>query len=204
MLERFLFPPDVQWTPIGKLSGGEKRRLHLLRTLMESPNVLLLDEPTNDLDIQTLTILEEYIEEFQGAVIIISHDRYLLDKIVEKVFVFEGNGEVKGYTGNYSYFKEQTKEVEHKEKVQKERIKGATQKLKFSYNEQREWETIDEDLAKLEEEILYLEQEMEKASSQYTKLQELMNKKEEIESKFEEKMERWMYLSELEDKIKNQ
>lgn len=101
-----MFSSDLQWTPIGKLSGGEKRRLHLLRTLIEAPNVLLLDEPTNDLDIETLTILEQYLEEFPGAVIIVSHDRYLLDKIVDKVFVFEGNGKIKGYTGNYSYFKD--------------------------------------------------------------------------------------------------
>lgn len=125
MMEKFLFPPDLQWNPIGKLSGGEKRRLHLLRVLMESPNVLLLDEPTNDLDIHTLTILEDYLEDFPGAVIIVSHDRYLLDKIVEKVFVFEGDSEIVGYTGNYSYFEENKKGKEEPEvKVQKkERIK---------------------------------------------------------------------------------
>ena len=205
MLERFLFPPDLQWTPIGKLSGGEKRRLHLLRTLMESPNVLLLDEPTNDLDIQTLTILEEYIEEFTGAVIIVSHDRYLLDKIVEKVFVFEGNGQIKAYTGNYSYFKEQTKEEEPKDKEEKkERVKGPSQKLKFSFNEQREWETIDEDISILEEGITKIGKEMENAASEYTMLEELIKNKEEVEKKLEEKMERWVYLSELDEKIKNQ
>ncbi len=205
MLERFLFPPDLQWTPIGKLSGGEKRRLHLLRTLMESPNVLLLDEPTNDLDIQTLTILEEYIEEFPGAVIIVSHDRYLLDKIVEKVFVFEGNGEIKEYTGNYSYFKEQSKEEGPTEKVEKkERVKQTSQKLKFSYNEQREWETIDGDINALEEELAKIEKEMENSASEYTKLEELMKKKEEVEARLEEKMERWVYLSEIEERIRNQ
>ena len=205
MLERFLFPPDLQWAPIGKLSGGEKRRLHLLRTLMESPNVLLLDEPTNDLDIQTLTILEEYIEEFTGAVIIVSHDRYLLDKIVEKVFVFEGNGQIKAYTGNYSYFKEQTKEEEPKDKEEKkERVKGPSQKLKFSFNEQREWETIDEDISILEEGITKIGKEMENAASEYTMLEELIKNKEEVEKKLEEKMERWVYLSELDEKIKNQ
>lgn len=205
MLERFLFPPDLQWTPIGKLSGGEKRRLHLLRTLMESPNVLLLDEPTNDLDIQTLTILEEYIEEFTGAVIIVSHDRYLLDKIVEKVFVFEGSGQIKAYTGNYSYFKEQTKEEEPKDKEEKkERVKGPSQKLKFSFNEQREWETIDEDISILEEGITKIGKEMENAASEYTMLEELIKNKEEVEKKLEEKMERWVYLSELDEKIRNQ
>lgn len=204
MLERFLFPPDLQWNPIGKLSGGEKRRLHLLRTLMEAPNVLLLDEPTNDLDIQTLTILEDYIEEFAGAVIIVSHDRYLLDKIVDKVFVFEGNGQIKGYTGNYSYFKEQTKEEEPKVKEEKkERVKGPSQKLKFSYNEQREWETIDEDISKLEDEIVKIEKEMEASASEYTKLEDLMKKKDQVEGKLEEKMERWVYLSELYEKMQS-
>ncbi len=118
MLEKFLFSKDLQWIPIGKLSGGEKRRLYLLRVLMESPNVLLLDEPTNDLDIQTLTILEDYIDDFPGAVVIVSHDRYLLDKTVDKVFVFEGNGEIVQYTGNYAYFKENKLE-EEKDKKEK-------------------------------------------------------------------------------------
>lgn len=206
MLEKFMFPPDLQWTPIGKLSGGEKRRLHLLRILMEAPNLLLLDEPTNDLDIQTLTILEDYIEDFQGAVIIVSHDRYLLDKIVEKVFVFEGNGKIVGHTGNYSYFKETIKEDELKEDKtpKKERIKEQSKILKFSYKELREWETIDEDIAKIEGNIDILVKEMEAAASEYTRLQELLNQKQELEKKLEEKMERWMYLSELEEKISEQ
>lgn len=206
MLEKFMFPPDLQWTPIGKLSGGEKRRLHLLRILMEAPNVLLLDEPTNDLDIQTLTILEEYIEDFPGAVIIVSHDRYLLDKLVEKVFVFEGDGKIAGYTGNYSYFKEIVKEAEEpKEQApKKERIKEPSKVLKFSYKEQREWDTIDEDIATLEESISNIDKEMEKVASQYTKLEELIKQKQELEQKLEEKMERWMYLSELDEKIKGQ
>jgi ATP-binding cassette subfamily F protein uup len=207
MLEKFLFPPDLQWNPIGKLSGGEKRRLHLLRVLMEAPNVLLLDEPTNDLDIQTLTILEDYIEEFPGAVVIVSHDRYLLDKIVDKVFVFEGNGNIVGYTGNYSYFTENKKDeiIEEKPKETKmEKKREQNKKLKFSYNEQREWETIDEDIAKLEEKIAIIEKEMEAVASQYTKLEELMIQKQEFEQQLEEKMERWVYLSELQEKIKNQ
>lgn len=206
MLEKFMFPPDLQWTPIGKLSGGEKRRLHLLRILMEAPNLLLLDEPTNDLDIQTLTILEDYIEDFQGAVIIVSHDRYLLDKIVEKVFVFEGNGKIVGHTGNYSYFKETIKENELKEDKtpKKERIKEQSKILKFTYKELREWETIDEDIAKIEGDIDKLDKEMEVAASEYTRLQELLNQKQELEKKLEEKMERWMYLSELSEKIDKQ
>ena len=206
MLEKFMFPPDLQWTPIGKLSGGEKRRLHLLRILMEAPNLLLLDEPTNDLDIQTLTILEDYIEDFQGAVIIVSHDRYLLDKIVEKVFVFEGNGKIVGHTGNYSYFKETTKEDELKEDKtpKKERIKEQSKIVKFSYKELREWETIDQDIAKLEGDIDILDKEMEAAASEYTRLQELLKQKQELEKKLEEKMERWMYLSELSEKIEKQ
>lgn len=207
MLEKFLFPPDLQWNPIGKLSGGEKRRLHLLRVLMGAPNVLLLDEPTNDLDIQTLTILEDYIEEFPGAVVIVSHDRYLLDKIVDKVFVFEGNGNIVGYTGNYSYFTENKKDeiIEEKPKETKmEKKREQNKKLKFSYNEQREWETIDEDIAKLEEKIAIIEKEMEAVASQYTKLEELMIQKQEFEQQLEEKMERWVYLSELQEKIKNQ
>lgn len=205
MLEKFMFPPDQQWTPIGKLSGGEKRRLHLLRTLMEAPNVLLLDEPTNDLDIQTLTILEGYIEEFSGAVIIVSHDRYLLDKIVEKVFVFEDNAKIVGYTGNYSYFKETKKEEEPKDQIiKKERIKEPSKTIKFTYKEQREMETIDDDIAKLEDGIVDLEKQMESAASEYTKLEALLKQKQELEQKLEEKMERWMYLTELEERIKNQ
>ncbi|WFA09175.1 ABC-F family ATP-binding cassette domain-containing protein [Tissierella sp. Yu-01] len=207
MLERFLFPPDLQWNPIGKLSGGEKRRLYLLRVLMEAPNVLLLDEPTNDLDIQTLTILEDYIEEFPGAVVIVSHDRYLLDKIVEKVFVFEGNGRIVEYTGNYSYFRDIQKEVETEEKAKEpkvERKKSSNKKLKFTYSEQREWETIDEDIVALEERIANVEKEMETVATQYTKLEELMNQKQDLENQLEEKMDRWVYLSELDEKIKNQ
>lgn len=206
MLEKFMFSADLQWTPIGRLSGGEKRRLHLLRTLMESPNVLLLDEPTNDLDIQTLTILEEYIEDFPGAVIIVSHDRFLLDKIVDKVFVFEGNGKIMGYTGNYSYFKDVKKEEEQPkdQTIKKERIKEASKILKFSYKEQREWETIDNDIAELEREIVEIDKKMEIAASEYTKLEELLSQKQEIEKRLEDKMERWMYLTEIDEKIEKQ
>jgi ATP-binding cassette subfamily F protein uup len=211
MLEKFLFPPDLQWTPIGKISGGEKRRLYLLRILMEAPNVLLLDEPTNDLDIQTLTILEEYIEDFPGAVVIVSHDRYLLDKLVEKVFVFEGNGKIAGYTGNYSYFKEIVKEIEEtkeakeakEQTLKKERVKEPSKVLKFTYKEQREWDTIDDEIDNLEQSIEKIDKEMEAVASQYTKLEELIKQKRELEAKLEEKMERWVYLSELDEKIRD-
>ncbi len=202
MMERFMFPKDLQWNPIGKLSGGEKRRLQLLRVLMESPNVLLLDEPTNDLDIQTLTILEDYIEEFEGAVIIISHDRYLLDKIVEKVFVFEGNGKIVQYTGNYQYFKSLKEEEEIEEKTPKiDKPRQSTRALKFTFNEQREWETIDGEIERLENKIEEIDSEINKSATDYTKLEELLEEKAISEQELENKMERWIYLSELEEKI---
>ena len=206
MMERFLFPKELQWTPIGKLSGGEKRRLHLLRVLMEAPNVLLLDEPTNDLDIDTLTVLEDYIEEFPGAVIIVSHDRYLLDKVVEKLFVFEGNGKIVGYTGNYEYFKEISKSentitILEKKPEKKERQEDKNRQLKFSFNKQREWNEIDDIIACLENEIIEIDSKIEEASSDYARLQELLKEKDMIERRLEEKMERWLYLSELAEKI---
>lgn len=209
MMERFLFPKELQWTPIGKLSGGEKRRLHLLRVLIEAPNVLLLDEPTNDLDIATLTVLEEYIEEFPGAVIIVSHDRYLLDKVVEKLFVFEESGKIVGYTGNYEYFKEIYKAEKENNQIEnkvekKEKPKENNKSLKFSYNEQREWNEIDDIIAKLEDDIVKIDMKIEEYSTDYSKLQEFMAEKEKIEKTLEEKMERWLYLSELAEKIEEQ
>lgn len=204
MMEKFMFSKDLQWTPIGKLSGGEKRRLHLLRTLMESPNVLLLDEPTNDLDIQTLTILEDYLEGFPGAVIIVSHDRYLLDKIVEKVFVFEGNGQVVQYTGNYAYFMEiqRSKENEIQEKTpKKEKTRETKKALKLTFNEQREWESIDEVIANLESKIENINKDIEEYSTDYEKLEGLLNNKELLGEELEEKMDRWVYLSELVEEI---
>lgn len=204
MMEKFMFSKDLQWTPIGKLSGGEKRRLHLLRTLIESPNVLLLDEPTNDLDIQTLTILEDYLDGFPGAVIIVSHDRYLLDKIVEKVFVFEGNGEVVQYTGNYAYFMEIQKSKEDKlqEKTPKKaKPKEAKKALKLTFNEQREWESIDEVIAELELKIENTNKDIEQYSTDYEKLEGLLREKEVLEQDLEEKMDRWVYLSELVEEI---
>lgn len=213
MMERFLFPPSDQWTPIGKLSGGEKRRLYLLKILMNAPNILVLDEPTNDLDIDTLTVLEDYIDEFKGAVILVSHDRYMLNRVVERVFVFEGEGNINEYTGNYNYFKEQ-KEIErelieeqNKENEIKDNKKDKNYKkdkvLKFSYNEKREWETIDEEIAKLETKLQDNEKQTLEAATDYEKLQKLLEEKTEIEQKLEEKMERWIYLNELDEKIKS-
>lgn len=213
MLERFLFPSEKQWTPIAKLSGGERRRLYLLRVLMEAPNVLLLDEPTNDLDIETLTILEDYIDEFQGAVIAVSHDRYFLDRIAEKIFLFEGNGIIKQYTGNYTEFKESeeleqninnSKVDKNKDNVNKnakavDKIKDKP--LKFSYMEQREYDEIDSIIESLENEIAEKDAEIEKAVSDYTLLQKLLSQKEELEKKLEEKMERWVYLNDLAERI---
>ncbi|QGU94718.1 ATP-binding cassette domain-containing protein [Clostridium bovifaecis] len=211
MLERFLFPPSAQWTPISKLSGGEKRRLYLLRVLMEAPNVLLLDEPTNDLDIETLTILEDYLENFQGAVITVSHDRYFLDRMIEKIFDFEGNGKIVQYTGNYSEFKESVNVNESKEREAEDKsLKGASKDnserkkekaLKFSYKEQKEYEEIDAVVAGLEEKIEELEMKISKAGSDYALLQELLKEKENFEKQLEEKMERWVYLNELAEKI---
>jgi len=219
MLERFLFPSSVQYTTVEKLSGGEKRRLYLLRILMEAPNVLLLDEPTNDLDIQTLTILEDYLDSFPGIVITVSHDRYFLDRVVRRIFAFEGQGKVTQYEGGFTdyqaafavkypdglpgeaagtYKKEDAGEKKGKEKPKLER------KLKFSYKEQREWETIEDDIAGLEEAIEVLDKKIEEAASDYGKLNQLMEEKAEKEGLLEEKMERWMYLNDLAEQIQNQ
>jgi ABC transport system ATP-binding/permease protein len=221
MLEKFLFPPHEQWNLIGKLSGGEKRRLYLLRILMEAPNVLLLDEPTNDLDIETLTILEDYLEGFPGAVITVSHDRYFLDRVVDKIFAFEGSGEIVQYTGNYSDYKELTESMEaqvsaednsmnkRKETVNKntssvDKISGEEKKerpLKFSYKEQKEYDEIDNVIAELEGRIEELDTAVNEASSDFEKLQKLLKEKGELEKQLEEKMDRWVYLNELSDRI---
>lgn len=204
LMERFLFTKDDQWTPIGKLSGGERRRLQLLRILMGGPNVLVLDEPTNDLDISTLAVLEDYISEFPGPVIIVSHDRYLLDKLVDKVFVFEGQGRIVQYTGNYSYFLSEEKakfQVKEEKEVKKERPVKKNKTLKFTYNEQREWDGIDEVIGQLEAKLKDLDQKANLHASEYTKLQEIMEERESLETQLEEKMERWIYLSELNEKI---
>lgn len=224
MLERFLFPGSVQYTTIDRLSGGEKRRLYLLRILMDAPNVLLLDEPTNDLDIQTLTILEDYLDSFQGIVITVSHDRYFLDRVVRRIFAFEGNGAVVQYEGgftDYQVARQKMEEMEGKDALQKkvsgnktlekkaekpgaERQEGRYQrpaKLKFSYKEQREWETIEAEIVELEGVIAGLDEQTWAAASSYDKLNKLMTEKEAQEMLLEEKMERWMYLNELAEKI---
>lgn len=209
MLERFLFSPDLQWTPINKLSGGEKRRLYLLRILMGSPNVLLLDEPTNDLDIQTLSILEEYLDEFPGAVIVVSHDRYFLDRVVDKVFAFESDGSIKQYVGGYSdYFEAiqvQTrlesspeKAVESKE-LQVEKPKERARK--FTFKEQKEYTEIDAVINSVENEIKAVAMRMNDTGSDFSLLQELTGVQQQLEIKLEELMERWTYLNELAEEI---
>lgn len=213
MLEKFLFSPEAQWTPISKLSGGEKRRLYLLRVLMEAPNVLLLDEPTNDLDVETLAILEDYLDDFQGAVVAISHDRYFLDRVAEKIFVFEGQGSIKQYTGNYTEINESIKANEklnedlkskgtsgNKQEVQKVKEKP----LKFTFKEQKEYEVIDEIISDIEAKLNEIEGNIEKSSADYNALQQLLLEKGELEKQLEEKMERWVYLNELAQKIEEQ
>lgn len=218
MLERFLFTPDMQYAQIEKLSGGEKKRLYLLSILIASPNVLILDEITNDIDIPTLTILEDYLNAFAGIIIIVSHDRYFLDNMVDRIFAFEGNGKLKQYEGGYTEYLEAKGEVqelvqpavkvaknaEEKKKAAQEWKNNRQTKLKFSFKEQKEYETIDDDIAALEERIEELEKEMEKNASQYTKLAELSNLKEEAEKELEYKMDRWVYLNDLAEKIANQ
>ncbi|WP_288647643.1 ABC-F family ATP-binding cassette domain-containing protein [uncultured Enterococcus sp.] len=198
LLERFLFPRFMHGTLIGKLSGGEKRRLFLLKLLIQQPNVLLLDEPTNDLDIATLTILEDYFRSFPGAVITVSHDRYFLDKVADKLLVFQGNGKQELYYGNMSSYLLKQKELQQPaEKVKpKTQSKEPAGKKKLSYMEQKEWETIEEDIAELEEKISLLQEEMNHQGDNFTRLQELQNDVSETEAQLEEKMARWEYLSE--------
>lgn len=209
LCERFLFDGTMQYTLIKKLSGGERRRLHLLRTLMSAPNVLLLDEPTNDLDIETLNRLEDYLDEFPGVVICVSHDRYFLDRICNKIFAYSGNGEIDIFTGNYSdylIFKEsQPDEIEiveekPKNEVKKEKPKN-NKKLKFTFNEQREFDTIDDDISSLENKIQSIDGNLDKYSTDFTKLQEMLDKKSKLEKELEFKYERWEYLNNLAEEI---
>lgn len=220
LLERFLFSPDMQYAPVSKLSGGERRRLYLLRVLMESPNVLLLDEPTNDLDIASLTILEDYLDSFDGIVVAVSHDRYFLDRIATRIFAFEGDGSVRQYEGGYTDYQNKTGHVisvkgegndslttgvEKGKKVNRNNWKeNAPKKLKMSYKEQREYETIEEDIAAIEEAIQKCEEDIMAYARDFVKLNEVTEKKEELESELLEKMERWEYLEELAEKIEGQ
>ncbi len=244
MLENFLFDGTMQWSKIEKLSGGEKRRLYLLRVLMSAPNVLILDEPTNDLDIQTLTILEDYLDRFDGIVIVVSHDRYFLDRTVGRIFAFEGNGVIRQSEGGYSDYlirlelekpenvsgTGQREKGRRDAKVQTDRAAGETadgtaggtadgaagktdskktwktaeKKLKFSFKEQREFETIDDEIADLEEKLEAMEEKILANATNSAKLSELMQEKEELEQQLEEKMDRWVYLNDLNEQIQKQ
>ena len=211
MCERFLFTPKMQWTPIEKLSGGEKRRLYLLSVLMSAPNVLILDEPTNDLDIETLEILEDYLDGFAGIVITVSHDRYFLDRIVDRIFAFEENGILHQYEGGFSDYYEKSggmqakqAKIAEKPKGKKEYNKDREKKLRFSYKEQKEYEVIDEEIAALEQKIAKLDSEIEMAATQYSRLTELTQEKSELEEQLEFKMNRWVELNELAELIEQQ
>ncbi|MDD3360286.1 MAG: ABC-F family ATP-binding cassette domain-containing protein [Hespellia sp.] len=206
MLERFLFEGSMQYSLIGKLSGGEKRRLYLLRVLMSAPNVLILDEPTNDLDIQTLTILEDYLDHFDGIVITVSHDRYFLDRIVRRIFAFEDGGNIRQYEGGYSdYLLARPDNAEDAAVASSVEVKEESWKsersLKFSYKEKQEFEEIDDEIANLEEKISSLEEEIAQNASNYGKLNELMEEKAIAEGNLETKMDRWVYLNDLHDQI---
>lgn len=216
MLERFLFPPEEQYSVIGKLSGGEKRRLNLLRVLMEAPNVLILDEPTNDLDIVTLSILEDYLDNYDGIVITVSHDRYFLDRVVRRIFAFEENGVLRQYEGGYTDYVNRKREEEkgrepqirtEKESTAKPAAKDTrthAPKLKFSYKEQREYETIETDIAALEERMDEIDEEIAKCATDFVRLNELTEEKTKVNTELEEKLERWEYLEELAVKIEAQ
>ena len=222
MLERFLFPKDQQYTKIAKLSGGERRRLYLLRILMEAPNILLLDDPTNDLDIATLTILEDYLDQFAGIVITISHDRYFLDRIVRRIFAFEKGGVIRQYEGGYTDYLAHTNEVitvadagaqghtdtqavvssdGPSKNTRDNWKKGHTHTKKMSYQEQKDYETIEQDIASLEEQLEQLEQDIAGAATDFVRLNELTAQKSEIEAALEQKMDRWMYLEELAEEL---
>ena len=209
MLERFLFTPDMQYAPIEKLSGGEKKRLYLLSVLQAAPNVLIFDEANNDIDIPTMTILEDYLNSFQGIVITVSHDRYFLDNVVDRIFEFDGNGHLQQYEGGYTdYIEAKQKREVPKEEVKAKKSTGKNDwkqnrptKLKFSYMEQKEFETIDEDIAKLEKKLEKLDVDMMANATNSAKLSELTLEKEVAEKQLEEKMERWVYLNDLAERI---
>lgn len=209
MLERFLFTPDMQYAPIEKLSGGEKKRLYLLSVLQAAPNVLIFDEANNDIDIPTMTILEDYLNSFQGIVITVSHDRYFLDNVVDRIFEFDGNGHLQQYEGGYTdYIEAKQKREVPKEEAKTKKSTGKNDwkqnrptKLKFTYMEQKEYETIDEDIAKLEEKLEKLDADMMKHATNSAKLSEIALEKEKTEQQLEEKMERWVYLNDLAEQI---
>ena len=225
MLERFLFSSDMQYTPIAKISGGERRRLYLLKVLMQSPNVLILDEPTNDLDIATLRVLEEFLDEFAGIVITVSHDRYFLDRTVDRIAAFEEE-RIVIYEGDYTEYQEKSGKIEtdaiesvdsgaglhikkNNEKKKEGREKWLASKnkeklLKFTYKEQKEFETIDEDIEKLEEKIAELDGQISKCATDFIKLNEFIQEKEKTEAKLSDKMERWVYLNDLAERIEEQ
>lgn len=215
MLERFLFSPDAQWTPISRMSGGERRRLYLLRILMESPNVLLLDEPTNDLDIQTLTVLENFLDDFAGAVIVVSHDRYFLDRVAETILDFAGNGQIDTYVGNYSEGMEQKARRLRETAAEKSSAahdaatttaprSASVKPLKFSFKEQKEFEEIDDRIAAVEQQLEALNEAINQAGSDYEQLQKLTDEQQQLEQQLEHLIERWTYLNELAEKIEQQ
>ncbi len=211
LLEQFLFPTEVQWSPVHKLSGGERRRLFLLAVLAAAPNVLLLDEPTNDLDVETLTVLEDYLETFPGAVVAVSHDRYFLDKVARRLLVVEGDGHAGLHPGGYTDYLEARRAAEREkrpepspEREKRQERPAGSQKLRFSYKEQREFETIDGDIAALEGEITAVKAEQEKCASDYVALQDLQERQAALEARLEEKLERWVYLNDLAERIAGQ
>ena len=209
MLERFLFTPELQYSRIGRLSGGERRRLYLLGILMAAPNILLLDEPTNDLDIETLTILEDYLDSFPGAVIAVSHDRYFLDKVAGRIFEVGKGGGVNRYEGNYGDYLKKRRAEEKPAAAPKKaeaapRPQSRPQKLKFSFREQREFDTIDRDIADLEARLAACEAEIAQNASDYVKLQALTAQKQALEAELEQKTERWVYLNDLAERIEAQ
>ena len=219
MLERFLFTPEMQYAPIGKLSGGEKRRLYLLGVLCQNINVLLLDEASNNLDIPTMTILEDYLNSFVGIVVAVSHDRYFLDNVADRILEFDGQGHIRQYEGGYTDYLEASggghmanavtaPQISKADPAQKEDAKKSwkqnrPQKRKFSYKEQKEFETIDDDIAKLEAKTEQLDEEMARNATNSVKLSELIAEKEKTEAELEEKMDRWVYLNDLKDRIQN-
>ena len=218
LLEQFLFTSSMQYSPIGKLSGGERRRLYLCRVLIDSPNVLILDEPTNDLDITTLTVLEDYLDRFMGIVITVSHDRYFLDRVVRRIFSFENNGQLKQYEGGYTEYMLK-KEIDAEPLVEGENKKGVNKetekekydpskmrqkKLKFTYMEEKEYQTIEADIGILEEKIETIEADIIRFSRDFAKLNELTKEKEKLTDLLNEKMDRWMYLEDLAERIKNE